>query len=1087
MKKTYCLLILMFTKITLFGQDFEWASKINGFSSCNSIVCDNNGNIFSTGNFFTGADFDPSPTNSFFLNDIDQHGVGYVLKLDTNKNFQWVKQLTGQGNSIILDNNQNIIITGIDNGSEIDLDPDPNNTYIVENPTSNYGGYVIKLDPNGNFLSGNFYPNYYAKESTVDSNNNIVTIGNVGVSTSLNSKIFIIKSDLNNNFIWEKIIHGNNIFPHSLASDNNNNIILKGNFQHSMTFSGISYTTSSYPSYCDFIAKLNPNGEDVWYQKLNPTAGAGISNEDKSIKIDQMNNIYFTTNYSGPVPLNFNNQDITLPSIYFVEGCLFKITENRDYIWSIPIYGGEQQTIKSFSFNTLGEIQIVMEATGQTFIKDTNNLVTQIPNTYNGMLRGLLILLDANGAYLNFKPIYYGKLRVYSDLLNSIFIAGTFNSSFDFDPSPTTTYNMYNSGHTGFIVKLNNCDTLVPLGNNSQQFCSSDNPTISNLLPNSSTIKWYNSATSTNQLNSSTTLIHGQTYYASRQIGNCPESDRLAVAVSINPTPTAPLATNQVFCENENATISNLSALGQNVKWYSSPTDTYILSPNTILQNNTNYYVSQTENGCESSKTQINVTVISVPLPAVVSPQTFCIQQNVTLNDVIINGLNIKWYNAATGGNLLENTTVLANGQTYYATQTINNCESLSIPVLINIQNTQIPSGLLVQTFCSTQNSTLNDVVVNGVNLNWYNSISSTTALPSTTILTDGAIYFVTQTINGCESINRLSVTIDLIDTLNATDYSEIICDDLNNNSEIVNLTNYVSNLISDTSNCNFDFYTSLSGATNQFNPDLITTVTNYNLTISNSSIFVRITSNNGCYQIVTLNLSLVNKPIVSIPDIVSICENNSTTINAGSSFDSYSWSTGSTSQIITISQAGNYSVTVTENHNSSICSTTKNFTVVPSNKATISSVETQDCTNTENTIIVNANGLGNYEYSIDGSNYQNSNVFKGLNSGAYTAYVRDKNGCGVTDENVYLLMFPNFFTPNGDGINDTWAIEYSYFEPGLKVTIFDRYGKVLKILSNLNSWDGKFNGKDLPSSDYWFVVTRQNGNECRGHFTLKR
>jgi gliding motility-associated-like protein len=1087
MKKIYCLLFFLLTQVNLFGQDFEWASKINGNSNCNSIVCDNNGNIYSTGNFFTGADFDPSPTNSFFLNDINQHGVGYVLKLDTNKNFQWAKQITGEGYSIILDNNQNIIITGIDLGFEIDLDPDPNSTFLINNPSGTQGGYVIKLDPNGNFLSGNFYPNHYAKESVVDSDNNIITIGSIGVASSQNSKIFIIKSDSNNNSIWEKLILGNNVFPHSLASDNNNNIILNGNFQNSMTFSGISYTTSSYPSYCDFIVKLNSNGQDIWYQKLNSTAGAGISDADKSIKIDQMNNIYFTTNYSIPVTLNFNNQDITLPSIYFVEGCLFKISENRDYIWSIPIYGGEQQNIKSLSFNTLGEIQLVMEATGQTFIKDTNNLVTQIPNTYNGMLGGLLILLDANGAYLNFKPIYYGRLRVYTDLFNSIFIAGTFNSSFDFDPSPIATYNMFNSGQAGFIVKLNNCDTLVPLGNSSQQFCSSDNPTISNLLPNSTSINWYDSATSTNQLSATTPLIQGQTYYAARQIGNCPESDRLAVTVSINPTPNPPTATNQVFCESENATISNLTAIGQNIKWYSSLTDTSVLPADTVLQNNTNYYVSQTENGCESSKTQINVSVNSVPLPTVVAPQTFCIQQNATLNDIIINGLDVKWYDSATGGNLLSNTTLLVNGQTYFATQTINNCESLSIPVLINIQNTPIPTGQLFQTFCSTQSSTLNDIVVNGVNLNWYNSISSTTALPSTTILTDGAIYFVTQTINGCESINRLSITIDLITTLNATDYSETICDDLSNNSEIVNLTNYISNLITDTTNSTFDYYTSLSGAANQTNSDLITTPTNYNLTTNNSSIFVRITSTNGCFQIVTLHLPLVNKPIVPIPDIVSICENNTTTINAGSGFDSYSWSTGSTSQTITISQAGNYSVIVTDNHTNAICSTTKNFSVVPSNKATISSVETQDCSNTENSIIVNANGLGNYEYSIDGINYQIGNVFEGLNGGAYTVYVRDTNGCGISDENVYLLMFPNFFTPNGDGNNDTWSIGYSYFEPGLTVTIFDRYGKVLKILSNSNSWDGKHNGKDLPSSDYWFVVTRQNGKECRGHFTLKR
>ena len=83
--------------------------------------------------------------------------------------------------------------------------------------------------------------------------------------------------------------------------------------------------------------------------------------------------------------------------------------------------------------------------------------------------------------------------------------------------------------------------------------------------------------------------------------------------------------------------------------------------------------------------------------------------------------------------------------------------------------------------------------------------------------------------------------------------------------------------------------------------------------------------------------------------------------------------------------------------------------------------------------------------------------------------------------------MYPKFFTPNGDGYNDTWAIKYSHIEPNLKVDIFDRYGKLLKRLTNKNSWDGKYNGYELPSTDYWFVVTRENGKEYRGHFNMKR
>jgi gliding motility-associated-like protein len=469
------------------------------------------------------------------------------------------------------------------------------------------------------------------------------------------------------------------------------------------------------------------------------------------------------------------------------------------------------------------------------------------------------------------------------------------------------------------------------------------------------------------------------------------------------------------------------------------------------------------------------------------SPQTFCAQQNATLNNIIINGQNIKWYNSSLGGNVLPNNTQLTNGSTYFASQSNSNCESLRVSVTLNIQNTITLTGNPNQTFCSTQNPTLNDIVVNGTNLNWYSSTSSTNTIPNTTLLVNGTTYYVSQNINSCESINRLAVTVNLINTLNANDYSETICDDLNDGSEIINLTNYNTNLISNISNCTFDYYYSLLGATNQTSSDLISTITNYNLTIGNHIIFVRITSTNGCHQIAQFNLTLVNKPIISITDIVPICDNKSINVDAGLGFDTYVWSNGSTAQTNIISQAGNYSVIVTKNYGNITCSTTKNFSVVQSNVATITNIKTQDWTDTENVITVNTSGFGNYEFSIDGINYQDNNIFTGLNSELYTVYVRDKNGCGIIKDDIFLLMYPKFFTPNSDGYNDTWKIKFSHVEPRLKVNIFDRYGKLLKMLDNISSWDGTYNGNALPSTDYWFVVTREDGKEYRGHFSLKR
>ncbi|MFT3794913.1 T9SS type B sorting domain-containing protein [Flavobacterium sp.] len=84
--------------------------------------------------------------------------------------------------------------------------------------------------------------------------------------------------------------------------------------------------------------------------------------------------------------------------------------------------------------------------------------------------------------------------------------------------------------------------------------------------------------------------------------------------------------------------------------------------------------------------------------------------------------------------------------------------------------------------------------------------------------------------------------------------------------------------------------------------------------------------------------------------------------------------------------------------------------------------------------------------------------------------------------------MYPKYFTPNGDGYHDTWNIILSSTEPDMEIEIYDRYGKIITgFLGKSAGWDGTLNGKELPSSDYWFTVKRQSGKEFKGHFTLKR
>lgn len=654
-----------------------------------------------------------------------------------------------------------------------------------------------------------------------------------------------------------------------------------------------------------------------------------------------------------------------------------------------------------------------------------------------------------------------------------------------FDSSPVTSFSLdylttNNLTHAflGYSMEVMLSINIVSVNN--PIVCAGQNATISatNSLTANYSYNWTVPSGATNPGDVATFLTDVPGIYSvivtnttTGQIYNA-VSGTVTVSPFINNTfnPISPI------CSGETLTLPTASNQGITGTW----------SPTIDNTQTTTYTFTPTSNLCSSIE-QITVVVNPLVTPTVVSPQQFCIQNNATISDIIISGVNVKWYNNSVGGSVLPLSTLLQNGVTYYATQTLNNCESDRVPVQIQIQNTSAPTGNTNQRFCSTDNATLNSLSISGSNIQWYNSLTSTTPLSNNTPLINGNTYYATQTVNNCESTTRLAVTVEIIFTLNATNYSELICDDLNNETETINLSDFNTHLISTPGNV-FSYYSTLNGALNEIATEEITNFSNYNLNLGSNIFYVRIVAPNTCYQVVELSLDLISAPFLFINDNPILCEGSQTTINAGLGFDDYLWSTGETSSSIIVTEPGNYSVTVFENHGTIICSTTKNFSVILSNIASITETIATDWTVNENTLEILITGLGIYEYSLNGIDYQDSPIFTNLQNGEYTVYVRDKNGCGVSSEDVYLLMHPKYFTPNGDGINDYWQIRFSENEPNLTIKIFDRYGKLLTIFGpNDLGWDGKLNGELLPSTDYWFLVKRENGKEHRGHFTLKR
>ncbi len=146
------------------------------------------------------------------------------------------------------------------------------------------------------------------------------------------------------------------------------------------------------------------------------------------------------------------------------------------------------------------------------------------------------------------------------------------------------------------------------------------------------------------------------------------------------------------------------------------------------------------------------------------------------------------------------------------------------------------------------------------------------------------------------------------------------------------------------------------------------------------------------------------------------------------------------------------------------------------------------------NEIVATASGgFGTYEYTFNDESTGSDNVFIISVTGTYRVTVTDEAGCIAIAE-LFIefvdVCIPDYFTPNDDGVADTWAPGCAEIYPNLRTKIFDRYGRVVAMLQPDQSWDGKYDGKELPSGDYWYLVTlgaTENDREIVGHFTLYR
>lgn len=264
-------------------------------------------------------------------------------------------------------------------------------------------------------------------------------------------------------------------------------------------------------------------------------------------------------------------------------------------------------------------------------------------------------------------------------------------------------------------IIIDNNPIPIPVLNSNQKFCLQSSATISNIEVNGQNLQWFNSLTSTIPLASSSVLDDASTYYGAIANGNGCLGTRVPVLISLVKTPIPAGNTTQSFCLIENPKISNIIVSGDSILWYHTLAGGEPLASSSLLENNTIYYASQTDNqmGCESSN-RLPVVVIlnddSANLPDDYN-QEFCLKENLTIKDLNINGENIIFYDSLNSDNPLSPDHPLSNGMTYFASiiNPTTNCESLrrtAITVIIK------PCDLTVYNTISINNNGLNDYFV---------------------------------------------------------------------------------------------------------------------------------------------------------------------------------------------------------------------------------------------------------------------------------------------------------------------------------------------------------------------------------------
>ena len=338
------------------------------------------------------------------------------------------------------------------------------------------------------------------------------------------------------------------------------------------------------------------------------------------------------------------------------------------------------------------------------------------------------------------------------------------------------------------------------------------------------------------------------------------------------------------------------------------------------------------------------------------------------------------------------------------------------------------------------------------------------TPLTNGWLLTKNTEVFIrVESAAGCVPVvGKITLAIGNKTPLLKNTFTESVCDDKRVGTVQVDLTPYINEFTDDNSSSVL-FFASVADAKNNVNP-----ISSLQILDADSQTFgIRVKSTNACPNVGEIVILKKTPNNSSVLEDKPICENATTTLDAGNGFDYYKWSTGeegpSESSISNIG-IGDYWVDLSSNG----CKYRQYVKVTVAELPQITNVEVNG--NTATVFVTGGNQP--YEFSLDNITYKDSNVFSNVPRGLGTIYVRDAQNCKTITKEFLVLNLINVITPNADGKNDVLDYSDLSIKKDVKIEIFDRYGtSVFNSQNQPYLWDGKINGRVLPTGTYWYIL----------------